>query len=284
MISLSGVGELMRGSHEEIELVVTPPALLETTGIDVRVRGIDGWKHGGELAHHTVHLERKRHVIGPALLQPEPHRFPIQLALPAMMAPTHAMSPASSALEILVRIGVPRFWRLDVRQRFSLAVREPPPAMLDRSPITARATRDSQILELAIAARQLVAGETLVGSCAAFHVDDSRAREITLALVPHLRLIGSHGDERLECPARSLAIPFEAGASGRALRFSFPVPRDVTPSFRAETQVLAWSFVARLGILEVEVPVTIVDSLATSRVTPLREAPVIAGASIGPYR
>ena len=97
-------------------------------------------------------------------------------------------------------------------------------------------------------------------------------------------MIGSHGDERLECPARSLAIPFEAGASGRALRFSFPVPRDVTPSFRAETQVLAWSFVARLGILEVEVPVTIVDSLATSRVTPLREAPVIAGASIGPYR
>ncbi len=235
----------------------------------------------GEPAHHSAHLDRVRRVIGPALLQPEPHRFPIQLALPAMMAPTHAMSPASSTLELLVRIGVPRFWRL---QRFSLAVREPPPALLDRSPITARATHEYASLEFAIAARQLVAGETLVGSCAAFHVDDSRAREITLALAPHLRLIGNHGEERLECPARSLAIPFEAGAAGRALRFSFPVPRDVTPSFRAETHELAWSFIARLDTLEAAVPLTIVDSLATSRVTPLREPPVIAGASIGPYR
>lgn len=284
MISLSDVDELMRGSHEEIELVITPPAPLETTGIEVRVRGIDGWKHTGELAHHSTHLDRIRRVIGPALLQPEPHRFPIQLALPAMMAPTHAMAPASSTLEILVRIGVPRFWRLDVRQRFSLVVREPPPALLDRSPITARATHEQAALELAIAARQLVAGETLVGSCAAFHVDDSRARAITLALVPHLRLISSHGEQRLECPLRSLAIPFEAGAAGRALRFSFPVPRDVTPSFRADTHALAWSFVARLDKLEAEVPVTIVDSLATSRVAPLREPPVIAGASIGPYR
>ncbi len=284
MISLFGVDELMRGSHEEIELVVTPSSPLETTGIDVRVRGIDGWKHTGELAHHSAHLDRVRRVIGPALLQPEPHRFPIQLALPAMMAPTHAMAPASSTLEVLVRIGVPRFWRLDVRQRFSLVVREPPPALLDRSPITARGAHEQASLELAIAARQLVAGETLVGSCAAFHVADSRAREITLALVPNLRLFSSHGEQRLECPARSIAIPFETNAVGRALRFSFPVPRDVTPSFRAETHELAWSFIARLGNLEAVVPVTIADSLATSRVTPLREPPVITDASIGPYR
>jgi hypothetical protein len=280
MISVFGASELMRGSHEEIELVVTPPAPLETTGIEVRVRGIDGWKHASELAHRVTHLDRARHVIGPALLQPEPHRFPIQLALPAMMAPTHAMAPASSSLEVLVRVGVPRFWRLDHRHRFSLAVREPPPAVLDRSSISAR----RGALELAIAARQLVAGETLVGSCAAFAVDDSRARDITLALVPQLCLVGTHGEQRLEGPARSLAIPFPAGASGRALRFSFPVPRDLTPSFRAETHALAWSFVARLDALEAEVPVTIVDSLAASRVEPLREPPVIAGASIGPYR
>jgi len=280
MISLSGIGELMRGSHEEIELVVTPPVPLETTGIEVRVRGVDGWKHAGELAHHATHLERVRHVIGPALLHPEPHRFPLQLALPAMMAPTHAMAPASSALEVQVRVGVPRFWRLDHRQRFSLAVHEPPPAVLDRSPISAR----HGALELAIAARQLVAGETLVGSCAAFAVDDSRARDITLALVPQLRLVGAHGEQRLEGPARSLAIPFPAGAAGRALRFSFPVPRELTPSFRAETHALAWSFIARLDAIEVVVPVTIVDALAASRVEPLREPPVIAGASVGPYR
>lgn len=280
MISLSGIAELMRGSHEEIELVVTPPTPLETTGIEVRVRAVDGWKHAGELAHHATHLDRVRQVIGPALLHPESHRFPIRLALPAMMAPTHGMAPASSALEVLVRVGVPRFWRLDHRRRFSLAVREPPPAVLDRSPIAAR----HGALELAIAARELVAGETLVGSCAAFAGDDSRARDITLALVPQLRLVGNHGEQHVEGPARSLAIPFPAGAAGRALRFSFPVPRDLTPSFRAETHALAWSFVARLDALEAAVPVTIVDSLAASRVEPLREPPVIAGASVGPYR
>lgn len=284
MISLSGIDELMRGSHEEIALVVTPPIALETTGIEVRVRGIDGWKHDGELAQHSTHLDRTRTVIGSSLLQPEPHVFPIQLALPSGMAPTHAMAPASSALEVLVRVGVPRFWRIDHRQRFSLTVREPPPAVLDRASIASRANRDREVLEVAIAARTLVAGETLVGSCAAFHVDDSRSREITLALVPHLRLSDGDREQRLECPARSLRIPFAAGAAGRALRFSFPVPRELTPSFRAESHALAWSFIARLDNLEAEVPVAIVDPLASSRVEPLREPPVIAGASIGPYR
>ncbi len=289
-IELHGAEDLMRGTRKVIELEVTSNAPLEVTGIEVQLRGHDGWKHSGELAHRVVHLERVRRLLGPALLHSEPHRFPIHLTLPAAMAPTHAVMPASSALELRVRIGVPRFWRLDIRRQFSLVVREPPPAVLDRTPATARGALHSRsYLEIGLAARQLVAGETLIGSCAAFHVDDSRSQDIVLALVPRLQLFGTHGRvEHREGQSRTLAIPFPIGAAGRSQRFSFPVPRDLTPSFRAETHALSWMFTARLetraAILGSELPVTVVDALAASRVEPLRVPPMIAGATTGPYR
>lgn len=288
-IELTGIRELWRGSRAQLELVVTPGEPLEITGIDVALRGSDGWQRAGELAHRVVHLERTRRVIGPALLHPEPHRFPLPLALPAMLAPTHALAPATSRLDAVVRIGVPRFWRLDLRRRFALEIREPPPATLDRTAIAARGpVRDGAHLELALAARTLVAGEVLVGSCAAFAVDDARPREIVLALTPWLTLIDGERVHRCAGPPHTLAIPLPAGAAGRALQFSFALPRELAPTFRADTHALAWTFTARLEtrrqLLEAELPVTIVDPLAASRVEPLREAPVIAGASIGPYR
>ena len=116
-IELRGADELMRGTRKVIELEVTPDAPLESTGITVHLRGADGWKHSGELAHRALHIDRVRRLLGPALLHAEPHRFPIHLALPSGMAPTHELAPAESTLELTVRIGVPHHLRRQSERR-----------------------------------------------------------------------------------------------------------------------------------------------------------------------
>ncbi len=264
---------LLRGVTSTMELEVALELPLEIAGIEVALRGIDGWSlvRTGRLERTHVLVTRK--LIGSALLQAEVHRFPFKFTPPSSMAPTHACDPAFSVTEARVRIRVPRFWRVDERRRFELCVGEPPPGHLDRIPATALSPDRS--IELSLASTELVAGERVVGVCSA-------SSPVALSLIAQLELF-DHDTTHLRTGATYRLG--EVSCAGPTA-FELALPTDAMPSFRAETHGLSWLLAAAAGDRSARQPVRIVDARAASRTTPLVELTATdrAARRFGPYR
>lgn len=266
---------LLRGVTCEMELEVALDLPLEIAGIEVALRGIDGWSlvRTGRLERTHVLVTRK--LIGSALLQAEVHRFPFRFTPPSSMAPTHTCDPAFSVTEARVRIRVPRFWRVDDRRRFELCVGEPPPGHLERIPATARSSDRS--IELSLASTELVAGERVVGACSA-------SSTIALSLISQLELFDDDTTHvRTSTTYRLGEVTCVAGAP---TTFELALPADVMPSFRAETHGLSWLLAAAAGDRIARQPVRLVDARAAGRTTPLVELTAVdrAARRFGPYR
>lgn len=273
---------LWRGHTVEVEIEVVVDHPIEVAGIEVETHGYDGWTaFGMELMSQAVHHHQIRSLVGRALLQADRHRFPIRIHIPRTMAPTHGHDPAYSHLELKVRIRRPRFWRADLMKRFWLRVREPPPFSIPRELATTRSEVTAQsgaYVELSLASTHLVIGERLLGSFAAFHLDDSRPQLVTLSLIPHLELAGIRNpDARVrEGSGHPLRIEMPPGTAGIAQPFQYTLPPDLAPTFKADTHALSWKFSARVGPARALIPVVVYDASAASRTTPMVEVPAVA--------
>ena len=278
-VALHAPSMLLRGVTHELELEVALALPLEIAGIEVALRGVDGWSlvRTGRLERTHVLVTRK--LIGSALLQAEVHRFPFKFTPPSSMAPTHACDPAFSVTEARVRIRVPRFWRVDERRRFELRVGEPPPGHLSRVPATASCPQDPAF-ELSLASTELVAGERVVGVCSA----TSEVTRIELSLVSQLELVDD--DTTHVRTGTTYRLGEVSCVAGGPTAFELALPADVMPSFRAETHGLSWSITAVAGDRIARQPVRIVDARAASRTTPLVELAAIdrTARRFGPYR
>ena len=270
-----------------IEIEVTAKEETKVDYIDVRGTGRQGWQIGAGEHQVTARAnfpELGVRVMTAGTLPAGKSRYKARFELPMGCPPSHELSPAWASFEVLVHVAIP--WWLDGRYRFRVPVRVPPPTRIERTPYAIRSTSaDAPVgkprLELSLASTRLIAGETLVGSCAVFHVDDKKPRELDIMLVPVLRLHrGTRVIERRAAPY-NLSITLPAGSAGTNVPFQFRIPPGVTPSFKAVTHELSWVLVASYGSFfggkeEVSVPLEIVDASAAASTARLHAAPRLA--------
>jgi hypothetical protein len=150
--------------------------------IDARLRGEQGWRIS---AGKTTITERRRYpdlgarLMGQGVLPAETTtRLSAQFTLPEGTPPTHELPPAWGRMMLKIHIAIP--WRLDGHHQYAFAVRVPA-GHIDRTPLAAgNTTRDAPPgnprIEVALASTRVIAGETLVGSLAVFHLDDRKPR------------------------------------------------------------------------------------------------------------
>ncbi len=277
---------LYGGRMARITVEVTAKKTTQTDGIHARLFGEQGWTVGG--GNQTVSSKVKWpdvidfELSGPtSLAAGVTTPFIIDVMLPPGMAPSHDIDPAFARTELRIHVSIP--WRLDGRYRFLLPVSVAPPARVERTPYAVRSNQSSSAadkprIELSLASTRLIAGETLVGTCAVYHMDDSKEREVELSLVPMLKLNSRMRDrERRGYPMTSkLMLP--AGSSGSGVPFRLALPRSMTPNFTSVTHDLEWWLVARTGSffggrVDLSVPLEIVDASAAASTEKLTEAP-----------
>ncbi|MBZ0231650.1 MAG: hypothetical protein K8M05_04820, partial [Deltaproteobacteria bacterium] len=270
---------LFVGRPCDVELLVACEEELDVEYVDVHIEGDQGWSVGSGKSRTTRRETTPtlaRRLMDAGVLAPGETRLRARFTLPEGMPPSHALSPAWASLELKVRVAIP--WWPDGRYTFTLPVRVPPPAHVDRQPRAFRSTGlrddpDDKRLELSLASTAFVAGETVTGSFALFHVDDRKARELEIALVPRLDLLGWRTRER-DADALTVSFAVPAGSAGSNIPFRFHLPPTITPSFETLTHRLRWVLVARSGSffrgkVELAVPITIVDASAADAVPEL---------------
>ena len=275
------------GQNAVIEIVVTAKEETKVDFIDVRGTGKQGWEIGaGEnrVAQRASFPELAARVMEAGVLPAGTSRYAAQFELPFGCAPSHDLDPAWARFEVFVHVSIP--WWIDGRYRFNVPVRVPPPPRVERTPFAVRSTPASAPagkprLEVSLASTRLIVGETLVGSCAVFHVDDRKPRELDVMLVPTLKLHrGSRVRDR-RAATYNISIPLPAGSAGTNIPFQFRLPESMTPSFKTVTHELSWYLVASYGSFfggkeEVSVPLDIVDASAAATTARLHVAPRLA--------
>src|SRR4051812_20279777 len=193
-------------------------------------------------------------------------RLIARYVLPEGTPPTHEVGNAWSRMRFFIHVSIP--WKLDGRYKYDFAVRIPPPRVT-RKPIMMRSTTtpDKPRIELALASTELIAGEELVGTCAVFHLDDAKPRDVKLSLVPELSLLGRGRARERRGEQISGDIEIPAGAAGTGVPFRLALPGSMTPTFDAATHTLRWWLVAQTGSffggkVDVAVPIQIYDRSA----------------------
>ncbi|MDQ3364918.1 MAG: hypothetical protein M3680_05775 [Myxococcota bacterium] len=276
---------LFVGATATIEVVIHAEDATKIDGIEARIVGSQGWRingiHGYDDDHHVTYPELVAQLMGPGVLPAGTSRFHTTFTVPVGTPPSHAIAPADASIEARIWVAIP--WWPDGRYAFRLPVRLPPPATVMRSPIVCASSRtaDQPRLELSLASTRLIAGETLVGSCAVFHMDDAKPREIEIQLVPVLELLGREGPVVRRGDALELVVTVPAGGAGAAVPFRCQLPPNLTPSFEAVTHKLDWWLEARTGsffrgTVELAVPLELVDQSATATTARLVRAPHVA--------
>lgn len=270
-----------RAATFEVEITANDETKIES--IDLRVRGRQGWRVGSgksTVENEAAFPEELRGLAGPGTLAAgTKQRFTVPLMLPHGTAPSHALHPAWAKLELEIRVGIP--WWPDAKATYFAHVRVPPPSEIVRTPAIGKsrvAAPDDARLEISLASTKLIAGEVLVGACAAFHMDDRKAREVDIELVPHLSLhrVGRVRERRAEALAVTVTLP--AGSAGAAVPFQIALPEQMVPSFQSVTQGLSWYLVATTGSLfsgktEVMMALEIFDRSAATTTPKLAAAP-----------
>ena len=275
------------GQNAVIEIEVNAKEETKVDFIDVRGTGQQGWAIGaGE--HRVVQRanfpELRARVMEAGMLPAGKSRYAARFQLPFGCAPSHDLDPAWAKFEVFVHVSIP--WWIDGRYRFHVPVRVPPPSRVERTPYAVRSTQATAPagkprLELSLASTRLIVGETLVGSCAVFHVDDRKPRELGVMLVPTLKLHrGSRMRDR-RAATYNISIALPAGSAGTNIPFQFRLPDAMTPSFKTVTHELSWWLVASYGSFfggkeEVSVPLDVVDASAAASTARLHVAPRLA--------
>jgi hypothetical protein len=254
-----------------------------------RVSGIQGWSVGSgksRVARRETYPDLAFRIGEAGTLPAGTTSFPLVFALPPDVPPTHEIDPAYAFVELRVRVAIP--WRWDARGRFTLAVRAPSaPFPVPRTPMIAMSRTGGAAgeprIELGLSSTRLIVGETLVGSCAVFHLPDDEPRPVEVMLVPGFVLKGAWRDREREGQAHGAYVTIPAGAAGRAVPFHLPIPALVPPTFDALTHRLSWELVARTrtggffgGNLVVRIPIELVDATAAAVSAPLAFAPSVA--------
>lgn len=277
---------LFVGRRCDVEIVIESEEPLEIDYVEARIEGEQGWSVGSGKSRTTrreTYPELAMRMMAESTLPAGPTKLRTHFTLPAGTPPSHDLRPAWATVELKVRVAIP--WWPDGRYAFTLPVRMPPPAHVERQARAYRSTGahgdpDDKRLELSLASTTFVAGETVSGSCALFHVDDRKARELEIALVPRLELLGWRSRER-DADALTVSIPLPAGSAGTNIPFQFHLPATITPSFETLTHRLRWILVASsggffTGKVELAVPITIVDASAADVLPELAPAPRLA--------
>lgn len=276
---------LVSGARCPIELEVTAHDETRVDFIRARLVGDQGWAIGSGKSRVSVDLrypELETELMGRGVLPAgSVTQFSTAIAVPAATPPTHDIDPAYSRMRLIVHISIP--WRIDGRHRYELPVRLPPPPEVVRTPLALRSTRPGEApgkprIELGLGATCLVAGETLIGTCALFHLDDREPRDVELSLVPMLTLAGRGRFRERRGAAITAKLTMPAGSAGTGVPFRLDLPRTLTPTFACTTHALAWYLVARTGSffgpkVDVVVPLQIVDASAAATTAKLTGAP-----------
>jgi len=284
-VSIQASPVLVSGARCPIDIDVTAHDETRVEFIRARILGEQGWAVGSgksRVTHRLCHPQLETELMGEGVLAAgSVTRFSTAFVLPAGTPPTHELDPAYARLRLRVHISIP--WRIDGRHRYELAVRLPPPPEVVRTPCTysserAGAAHDRPRIELGLGSTTLIAGETLVGTCALFHLDDREPREVELSLVPMLTLTGRGRERESRGATITSRLTMPAGSAGTGVPFQLAVPRRVTPTFWCPTHSLAWWLVARTGSffrrkLDVAVPLVIVDASAAATAAKLTSAP-----------
>jgi hypothetical protein len=272
------------GQTAVIEIEVVAKEETKVDFIDVRGTGKQGWKVGS--GKHQV-IERaefprlEARVMDEGVLPAGSSRFRAKFELPHGCPPSHDLDPAWARFEVYVHVSIP--WWIDGRYRFNVPVRVPPPPRVERTPYAVRSEDDANKprLELSLASTRLIVGETLVGSCAVFHVDDRKPRDLDIELVPSMRLIRGKRVRDRRAATYNIRVPLPAGSAGTTVPFQFRLPEAMTPTFKTITHELDWHLVASYGSFfggkeQVSVPLHIVDASAAATTARLHVAPRLA--------
>ncbi len=240
--------------------------------VDVRVRSHQGWSVGNgksRISHRTVQDITHQRFRSVQSLPVGTTRLELELVVPWGVPPSHDVAPAYAFVELAVRVSVP--WWLDPRERFRIPVRHRAGGPVVSAPAVWRSRTgrgDEARIELGLATGQIAAGDTLVGSIAVFHMDDAKPREVTLSLVPMLRLQGRGRVRAATGTTYGFALQLPPHSAGTSVPFMFHVPAALPPSFESATHACSYQLVARTGSffggrVEVAAPLQLVDAIAS---------------------
>ena len=274
------------GQDAVIEIEVIAKEETKIDFIDVRGTGKQGWAIGGgdsRIVEQAKFPELAARVMEAGVLPAGSSRYATRFHLPIGCAPSHALDPAWAAFEIFVHVSIP--WWIDGRYRFHVPVRVPPPPRVERTPYAVRSSQARSAdrrLELSLASTRLIAGETLVGSCAVFHVDDRKPRDLDISLVPLLKLHRRGRVFERRGATYNISVTLPAGSAGTNVPFQFKLPTAMTPTFQSVTHELSWHLVASYGSFlfggkeEVSIALDVVDASAAATTARLHAAPKLA--------
>lgn len=288
-VEVSGPSVVYAGGSHQLEFEITAEDEIRVDYVEARVVGRQGWEVGGGNSRVTRRVTLPSLVsrfMGRGTLPAGKTRFTMQFQLPRDMAPTHQIAPAWAQCELSLRISIP--WWFDHKYRWDLAVRVPPPEVVQRTPVVMRSTpttSDRPRIEVSLPSTRLIAGEGVEGAVAVFHLDDKKPREIDLQLVPELTLIGRTSRTRTG-HVLGWTVTLPPGTAGQAMPFRIGIPRTIVPSFFSVSHQLRWSLTARSGSLlgtkvAIEIPLEIVDQSAASTTARLAAPPRLADERVG---
>jgi len=282
---------LFVGHRASLEIVVTAKKPTNVDFIEARMTGSQGWR----LSNGKTSIIARASIpdlvavlMDKGVLEPGTKRFSTTFELPDAMSPSHEIEPAWARFDLRVHVSIP--WWPDGRYRFRLPVRLPAPTEVTRKPFAMRSTgaaapADKPRLEVSLASTRLIAGEVVIGSCAVFHIDDSRPRDVDFDLVPSFKLLryGRIRERRGDALRFTLTIP--QGGAGTSVPFRFQLPATIVPSFSTITHQLEWWFVARTGSFfggkqELAIPLEIVDASAAATTARLETTPRLSDARV----
>ncbi len=280
-VTISAPDPLFVGHDLSIEINITANKETKIELIEARLEGEQGWAIGSgksRVSMKVVDPRLAQNLMGPGVLPAATTtRFVARFALPHGTPPTHEVGAAYARMRFRIHISIP--WALDGRHHYDFAVRIPPPPV-ERASTMVRSTAepDKPRIELGLASTRLIAGEELVGTCSVFHLDDEDPREVSLALVPELTLLGRGRPRERRGAEITGTVTLPAGSAGTSVPFRLELPATMTPSFDTATHALRWWLVARTGSffggkVDVAVPLQIYDRSAIVSTPRLEAAP-----------
>ncbi len=282
--------EVYVGQPFELRAEVAAPTAASIESIRVIVTGVQGWAVGS--GKSRVRVEEKvpelgEYVMGEAVFAAGEHRtFRCTFVLPPGTAPSHELAPAYARLKIRVHVSLP--WRIDVRHDVVLAVRLSPIAV-ERTPALVSAPPGAAPgeprLEVALSSSRVVIGEPLRGTVAVFHLDATEPREITIAVVPQLRLHDGRRGRDSEPTRFRATVTLPARSAGASIPFEVDLPDEMVPSFTTITHSLAWRLEVHTGSffrgkVSAAIALDVIDAAAARHAAALPPPPQLADRQI----
>ena len=267
----------------EIEIVADKETRIDY--VDARIQSVQGWSIGSgrsQISHRHVERYVETRLRGKGVLPVGTTRLALDVTLPPGTPPWHAIEPAYAYVELRVHVSIP--WWPDPRERFRLPVRLPPGPPVPPVPSVWRSLigrEDEPRIELGLASQRVAAGDTLVGSCAVYHMGDSKPRDVSVLLVPMFTLFGRGRARPHAGDAFGIRLVLPPGSDGTSMPFAIQLPASLTPSFAATSQVLEWQVHARTGgslfgrKLLVIAPLYVVDAIAADVTTRYARPPAL---------